>query len=56
MAATRSARKSEAERYHAAAEEALDQLEWVVQYLYKIRKPKLASVLDQNRRFIKARL
>jgi hypothetical protein len=31
---------------------ALDQLEWVVGYLYEIRKPKIARAIARNRRQI----
>ena len=48
-----SAKEQEASRYRRAADETLDQLEWCVNYLYRIRKPRIAAVLDQNRRFIR---
>jgi hypothetical protein len=31
---------------------ALDQLQWAVNYLYRIRKPTLAAGLDKNRKQI----
>jgi hypothetical protein len=46
----------EIERYREASESALGQLEWVVEYLYKIRKPQIARVLDQNRKQILRRV
>jgi hypothetical protein len=49
-------RAQEAERYREAAELALDQLGWCVNYLYRIRKPTLAERLDRNREFILAGL
>jgi hypothetical protein len=42
----------EIERYQEAAISALEQLEWIVGYLHKIRKPELAQVLDRNRKQI----
>lgn len=41
--------KQEAKRYREAAELALDQLGWCINYLYGIRKPKLANGLERNR-------
>jgi hypothetical protein len=38
----------EAARYREAATSALAQLEWIVGYLNKIRKPEIAAVLDRN--------
>jgi hypothetical protein len=45
-------RAEEAKRLKTAAELALDQLEWCVNYLYRIRKPTLAKQLEQNRAHI----
>jgi hypothetical protein len=45
-------RALEAERYRAAAEHALDQLQWCVNYLYRLRKPALAAQLERNRKHI----
>jgi hypothetical protein len=42
----------EIERYREAATSTLGQLEWVVRYLYEIRKPELARALDRNRKQI----
>jgi hypothetical protein len=42
-------RTDEAERLREAAELALDQLQWCVNYLYRIRKRSLAERLEQNR-------
>jgi hypothetical protein len=42
----------EVERYREAAISALGQLEWVVGYLYKIRKPQIARAVDRNRKQI----
>jgi hypothetical protein len=49
-------RAREAERYREAAELALDQLKWCVDYLYRIRKPTLAKGLKANREHIQAEL
>jgi hypothetical protein len=46
------ARDEEIARYRRAAEEALDQLEWCVTYLHRIRRTGTARVLDKNRRSI----
>jgi hypothetical protein len=35
----------EVERYREAAERALDQLEWCIDYLYRVRKPDIARAL-----------
>jgi hypothetical protein len=40
---------SEAQRYRVAAEQALEQLDWVIDYLHKIRKPRIANALRSNR-------
>lgn len=49
-------RAREADQYREAAERALDQLRWSVQYLYRIRKPTLAAGLERNRAHIQAEL
>ena len=49
-------RAREAERYREAAELTLDQLQWCVDYLYRIRKPTLAHGLKRNREQIQSRL
>jgi hypothetical protein len=46
-------REEEIARYRLAAEETLDQLEWCVQYLHRIRKRRIAEVIDKNRRSIR---
>lgn len=43
---------AEIERYQEAALSALGQLEWIVGYLHKIRKPEIARALDHNRQQI----
>jgi hypothetical protein len=43
---------AEIERYQEAADSALGQLEWIIGYLHKIRKPELARALDHNRKQI----
>ena len=39
----------ETERYRAAAMQAVEQLEWCVNYLYRLRRPQLARSLEQQR-------
>ena len=46
----------ETARYRRAAELALDQLEWCVAYLRKIRKFRLAQQLEKNHAAISRRL
>jgi hypothetical protein len=46
-------REEEIARYRLAAEETLDQLEWCVQYLHRIRKSRIAEAIDKNRRSIR---
>jgi hypothetical protein len=43
---------AEIERYQEAADSALGQLEWIIGYLHKIRKPAIARALDRNRKQI----
>ena len=49
-------REGEIERYRRAAEETLEQLEWCVNYLHRIRKSRIAEVVDKNRRHIRRRM
>jgi hypothetical protein len=42
----------ETERYRQAAIHALEQLDWCIEYLYKIRKAELARALARNRSLI----
>jgi hypothetical protein len=42
----------EIERYREACVSALDQLEWIVEYLHRIHKPQIARTLDRNRKQI----
>ena len=56
MAARKSPPRSELARYQAAVEHALDQLDWVVVYLYRIGKHELAAALKSNRDGIASRL
>jgi hypothetical protein len=48
--------KEAAARYRRAAEATLDQLEWCVNYLYRIRKPRIAQAIEENRRTIRRRM
>jgi hypothetical protein len=43
-------------RYRRAAEETLDQLDWCVKYLYRIRKPRIAGTVDKNRKTIQRQM
>ena len=49
-------REAEGERYRAAAEATLEQLDWCVAYLHRIRKPRLAAALARNRSEIRRQL
>jgi hypothetical protein len=49
-------RAREAKRYREAAELAFDQLQWAINYLYRIRKSALAQRLERNRDHILAEL
>jgi hypothetical protein len=42
-------------RYREAAYAVLDQLDWVINCLHRIRKSEIADVLEKNRRTIIAR-
>lgn len=44
-----SERRPSASDYQAAAEQALEQLDWCVDYLHRIRKPQIAEVISKNR-------
>ena len=46
----------EAERYRKAAHLALDQLDWCVEYLRRLRKTKVSRQLARNRTAIAAKL
>jgi hypothetical protein len=39
----------ESERYRRAAIEALGQLEWCIDYLYRLRRAEIARTLSRNR-------
>jgi hypothetical protein len=36
-------------RYREAAELAIEQLDWIINYLRRIHKPQIAKALQQNR-------
>jgi hypothetical protein len=46
----------EVERYRHAAEDTLDQLDWCIGYLYRIRKAEIARVLERNRSTIRRQM
>jgi hypothetical protein len=50
------ARDDEAARYREAAQLALDQLDWCVEYLRSIRKTRISRQLARNRAAISRRL
>jgi hypothetical protein len=50
------ARDSEAERYRKAAQMTLEQLDWCVEYLRSLRKPRIAKQVAKNRSTIASRL
>ena len=46
----------EIERYRRAAEETLEQLDWCVNYFYRIRKDRIARAIQKNRRQIRRQM
>ena len=44
------------DRYRQAAEVALQQLDWTINYLHRIRKPEIARSLAKNHGAIRRRL
>ena len=50
------ARQADAERYHAAAEAALEQLDWCIAYLHRIKKSPIASALARNQSQIRRQI
>jgi hypothetical protein len=46
----------DADRYREAAEAALEQLDWVINYLRGIRKVEVSRALAQNRTYIRQQL
>ena len=46
----------EVDRYREAAEAALEQLDWAIGYLHRIRKTGVARGLAKNRAFIRRQL
>lgn len=53
---TDDATRDEVDRYQHAAEETLNQIEWCIGYLYRIRKPEIAQTLERNRTTIRRRM
>jgi hypothetical protein len=49
-------KQEEADRYRKAAEDALQQLDWVIGYLHGIRKVEISRALARNRSYIRTRL
>jgi hypothetical protein len=50
------AAEDEVTRYRRAAEETLDQLEWCINFLYRIGKPRIADAVAANSRSIRRRM
>lgn len=50
------AEEAEAERYRVAAEAALEQLDWCIAYLHRIKKSPIASALARNQSQIRRQL
>jgi hypothetical protein len=49
-------RQSQAQRYRKAAELALEQLDWCINYMHRIHRPQIGQVLRRNRDSIRKRL
>jgi hypothetical protein len=49
-------KEQEANRYRMAAEDALQQLDWVIGYLHGIRKNEISRALAKNRSHIRTQL
>ena len=49
-------KEQEADRYRQAAEDALQQLDWVIGYLHGIRKTDISRALAKNRSYIRTQL
>jgi hypothetical protein len=49
-------REEEIARYRLAAEQTLEQLEWCANYLHRMRKNRIAEVIDNNRRHIRRQM
>jgi hypothetical protein len=54
--ASRKDTQREVDRYRAAAEAALQQLDWAISYLQGLRKFDLSRALARNRSYIRRRL
>ena len=50
------ATRDDVERYRRAAEEILNQVDWCINYLYRIRKPDIARALERNRSAIRRQM
>jgi hypothetical protein len=50
------ARRDEVDRHRLAAEEALHQLDWCVNYLHHMRKHRIARVIAANRSSIRRQM
>ena len=54
--AERGTTEDEGTRYRSAAEQTLDQLEWCINELYKLGKPRIADAVAANCRSIRPRI
>ena len=52
----RGTKEGEVTRYRRAAEETLDQLEWCINALYRLGKPRIADAVAANHRSIRRRM
>jgi hypothetical protein len=55
MPTTRSRGEERAARYCKAADLAVEQLDWIISYLHRIRKHEIARALQRNRTSIAKR-
>ena len=49
-------RQSQTDRYRKAAELALEQLDWCINYMHRIHRPQIGEVLRRNRDTIAKRM
>jgi hypothetical protein len=52
MATQRDRPQGEAQRYRKAAQLAIEQLEWCINYLHRIKRSRIADALAHNRKTI----
>jgi hypothetical protein len=54
--ATNQDTEQDSERYRRAAEETLDQLDWCINSLHRIHKPRIAKAIAKNRATIRRQM